>query len=408
MRNTLASLCLGLALMGCGKDDPDAGALKIGGLVPLTGDFASAGTEQTQAARVAMDEINAAGGVLGQRLALLVADDGTDEEVGKLAARQLIDEGAIAVFGSTASSVTLAATPIFVEAKLPVISGGSTSPALTTLADDGYFFRTIPSDSLQGKLLARRARELHHLDRVAVIYIPNAYGEGLSESFAGNFTALGGQVTVSVAYEEGDTQSNYGALLSSVYGTNPQAIVLLAYPEDGALIMKTYFTSFSEKDTFWLYADGVQDRDAFAGVAGMSNFTSLRHEGTGAGAPSGARFDTFKSAYRARWGEDPSPGNGAAQIYDAVHLFALGLEAAGRVDGTALRDALPAVSREGAPFAATDFAAARAAVRSGADVDYQGVSGDVDFDAAGDVYGPYDIWKVQGGAIVPVESGVLP
>src|SRR5205823_590615 len=116
------------------------------------------GAENVQAAQLAIDEINKAGGVLGTTLALVNKDDGSDAAKGATAAQALVDLKVPVVIGAAGSSISLSVAAVLAPAKVVQISESSTSPDLTTFADDGYLFRTCPSDALQGVLLAECAK----------------------------------------------------------------------------------------------------------------------------------------------------------------------------------------------------------------------------------------------------------
>ena len=200
-------LLLGALAVSCGEEAAapgpgspavpvEPGQLRIGLLVPFTGALAPFGPDFANAANLAIEHINAAGGVLGKPVRLIVGDDGTNPDQGVAEARRLVDiERVHAIVGAAASGVTLPiAESVTVPKKILQISPSATSPALTTLRDDDFLFRTPISDAAQGVVLARLARELG-FSRVCTMYVNNAYGQGLSETFARTFQQLGGSVT---------------------------------------------------------------------------------------------------------------------------------------------------------------------------------------------------------------------
>jgi ABC-type branched-subunit amino acid transport system substrate-binding protein len=381
------------------------GTITLGSLLDVTGDLAQIGSEELNAVKLAVEEINRADGVLDSDLKLENKDPALDVDVAKSAAQALVSAGAVAVIGSTASSITLAAASILAPARIVQVSAVSTSPAITTYSDDGYLFRTCPSDALQGKLLAQRAYA-KGLRKAATIYVPGAYGEGLSASFRAAFEGLGGTVSSTNAYTEG--QSSYAALLTTVYADSPDSVVLVAYPADGAQVVKDYLSAFSQRGTHWFFSDGLADA-AFITLVGASSFT-FQHEGSQPAVFTGATATAFAAAFQAKYGAAPSDGfTGVQNAYDAVYLVALAMAAAGKSDGVSIRDKMAAVSGPpGTKYTAAQFKEAVAAVKAGNDIDYDGASGPVDMDANGDVVGPYDVWKVSGGAFTYVERGVNP
>ncbi|MEW5854063.1 MAG: ABC transporter substrate-binding protein [Myxococcota bacterium] len=399
-------LVAALLLGGCTPPpEEQKKVITLGAILDLTGDLADIGSEELDAAKLAVEEINAAGGVLGATLALDNRDPALDKDRAKAGAQALVDVGVPAILGSTASGVTLAVAEVTVPAGVVLISGASTSPLLTTVADDGLLFRTTPSDALQGRVLAQRARA-KSLTRAATIYVPGAYGEGLSNAFRDAFVAAGGTLTSATAYTE--AQQSYTDLLTTVFADNPEAVVLAGYPVDSAQIIKDYLLAFADRNTQWFFSDGLSDT-GFVTLVGGSQFT-FPHEGTAPARPQGERTSAFNAAFSARYGREPAAGfTGAVNIYDAVYLVALAMEAAGQAQGAAIKTRLADLSAPGgATFSPATFKDALAAVKAGQDINFEGASGSVDMDSAGDVVAPYDIWRVESSQITVVEAGVSP
>jgi branched-chain amino acid transport system substrate-binding protein len=390
-------LGLGMAaclLVGCGKEDEEG--IPLGAVRSLTGDYAGGGP-MLETIQAAIDVINEAGGVHDKPLTLVVGDDGSDHERTAEAAQSVIDQGVTAIVGSGDSTGTMAMAEITVPAGVPSMSGEATSPALTTHEDDGFLFRTIPSDALQGRLLAQRARAQGY-ERAAVIHSPGPYGEGMAESFGTAFTERGGTMTATVVYVE--EQPSYVDALTEVLADQPEVVLLSGYIIDAAQIVRDYNTSFADRPVAWQFSDSVVSPD-FQTLVGANGF-SFPHEGS---APSGEgpAYDAFL-----RMNPTAPYPTFYTNNFDAVFLFALAMEAAGSLDGSAIRDALPGVSSGGTRFGPDQYADAVAAIRAGEDIDYVGASGEVDFDEHGDVIGPYFIWKVENDEVVTVEEGVVP
>ncbi|MHB8420774.1 MAG: ABC transporter substrate-binding protein [Myxococcales bacterium] len=388
---------------GCGGK-PAAKPITLGAVLSQTGQLADIGAGELQAANLAVSQINAAGGVLGAPLALADKDDHSDPDGGVAAAQALVAAGVPVLLGAVASGVSI---PIAEQVAIPTgvvqISGASTSPAYTALhADGGWTFRTCPSDALQGKLLAEQALE-RKFSKVAALYVPGAYGEGLSSAFAASFTAGGGTMTYDQPYSPG--APDYRSQLVQLLSGPPDAVLLVAYPVDGATIMKDYLQTYPGGNVFWFFTDGLDDPGFVASVGGP-NFT-FPHEGTTPATPDGGAYDAYASAFQAQYGSAPTEWS--ANLYDAVYLTALAMTAAGKSDAASVASHLVQVSAgAGTAVGPADYAAAVAALDAGQAVNYGGASGPVDFDANGDVVGPYDIWQVQGGQVVVVEHSVSP
>ncbi|HZH04980.1 MAG TPA: ABC transporter substrate-binding protein, partial [Myxococcaceae bacterium] len=261
---------LGLLLMvpsACGGDAEPT--IRIGTVLTTSGDLAEVGNDELEAASLAVDEINAQGGVLDQQLELIHRDDGLDVARGQAAAQALIDLKATVILGSVASSITLAVSEVTTASRVVQISAGSTSALISKAKDDGFLFRTCPSDALQAKVIAKRARA-KGVSKIAVIYVPNTYGESLKDVFEQEFQAGGGTITYKRSYAEG--QISYAGQLTELFATGPEAVLLIGYPVDGAQVINDYVASFASEGTFWYFSDGLFN-NTFVTAVGASNFT---------------------------------------------------------------------------------------------------------------------------------------
>jgi ABC-type branched-subunit amino acid transport system substrate-binding protein len=402
MGRRLALLIAAVALSSCGRSRT---SVTIGSVVSLVGSLSDSGTGSLQAAQLAVDEINAAGGVLGGNIALATREDHSDPMTISGIGHDLVNNVKVpAMFCCDGSGLTIPMASLTVPAHVVQISGASTSPAISMLASDGYVFRTCPSDALQGQLIAERAFAKGY-KKAAVTYLPNPYGMGLANAFATNFTKLGGTVTFNQAYTEG--QSSYSDLLTQIYATTPETIVLVAYPLDGAQVIRDYLSGFVSRQTFWFFPDALAV-SAFVDGVGGANF-SFQHEGTHSSTASGAGYMTYAHAYQAKYNAVDVPGTYSPNAYDAIYVLALAMVAAGAADGTAIRDNMRTVANSpGMTFGPGQFAAAAAALKAGMKINYDGASGPVDFDMYGDVAGTYDVWKVVNGQIQTVSSMLPP
>ncbi|MGA9522288.1 MAG: ABC transporter substrate-binding protein [Myxococcaceae bacterium] len=402
--NRIVGIIAGISLAaGCGQPADQKEKIKIGAIISLTGNYGALGSERLNGAVLAVEEINKAGGVLGKELELVPRDDGTEPTNAKKIAEDMVRQGMPAIIGAAASGSTVAISDVTIPGQVVSISGSSTSPLITSLQDDGFVNRTCAADALQSRLIAQRARG-RGFTKMAVIYAPNAYGEGLANAFNAAFTGLGGTITGMYVAESG--QTSYEALLTRAYEGAPESILLITYTVEGVQVIKDYLAKFSDKGTFWWFPDSLAD-SAFVTAVGPSKFT-FGHEGTGPAAPKGERYEAFAAAYQAKFGKTPETTSFSANYYDATYLLALAIEAAGKAEGPAIRDNLQNVSMGGESFDAKDFSAAVAELKVGGDINYEGASGSVDLDQFGEPIAPYDVWKVQDGALTVIESSVNP
>jgi ABC-type branched-subunit amino acid transport system substrate-binding protein len=388
---------------GTGGAPAGGGVVTLGAIFSETGQRASGAQGELRAARLAVDEINAAGGVLGGALGFAERNDNQDTALAIAAAHELVDQLHVpAIVGADSSSIAIAISTVTIPAKVVLMSGSATSPAISTLVDDDYVFRTCASDTQQGQLISERARA-RGFKRVGVVHEPGAYGTGLGFAFAVDFEMYGGTITDVLSYGPGN--SSYQNLWSILFAKNPEAVLQVAYPTDAGNLIKDYVFGFVFHEAFFYFSDSQQEQ-SFVTSVGASNFT-FGHEGTGPGTATGDAYTTYVNAYQAKYGEQP--GTFSPNDYDAVYLIALAIVQAGRADGTAIRDHLRQVANPpGMVFGPGQFAQAAAAIKAGVKINYEGASGPVDLDENGDALATYVLWHVNNGTVTVVERGLTP
>lgn len=384
-----------------GGETGDVEPLKIGVLMPFTGDLSDFGPALANAAQLAVDEINAAGGVNGQPVELAEGDSGTSPQQGVEEARRLVEvEGVHAIVGAAASGVSAqVAESVTGPSGVVTISPASTSPALSTANDEDFFFRVVISDAAQGVVLADVATE-QGFASACVLYTNNAYGQGLSESFAQSFTEAGGTVTAQVPHEQ--QQPSYQSEISTCTEGGPDVMVAASYPESAGVYLREAVESGSV-DQF-LFVDGTKAPEMFEQL-GWDVFDGMY--GTAPGSVETDLGGAFDAAYEEAYGELP-PLPFLRQTYDAVYLIALAAEVADSVDRTDIRDTLRDIAN--APGELVNpgpdgWAAALELAEAGEDVDYEGAAGPIEFDDNGDIsQGSIEVWNISGGEIVSVET----
>ena len=402
MKKVVALLIIGLVI-GLSISAVGAEKIKIGALMSLTGALGPYGPPIVNGAKLAVEQINAAGGVLGKELELVVRDTATSPDVGRDAARKLVELDHVpAILGALSSGVTIAASSVTIPAEVVLISPASSSPALPALDDNDYVFRTVVSDAVQGSVMAKLALLLNY-QKVSVIYVNNAYGKGLADVFKKNFESYGGKVLASVPYEA-DKPSYRGEVEKAIAG-NPDAIFMVSYPVDGnKQIVEAVEAGYQGK---FLFSDGMKGEGVAPGPACQSGDNPGPIEGAygtvGSGG-TGFHIEQFDKDFEAAFGPTSVPYN--YQSYDAVMLIALAIERAGKATGEAIRDNLRAVAGPpGEKVYYGEFAKAVSLLKAGKEINYEGVSGVIDFDDKGDVAsgsGRITIWKIQGCQVVPV------
>ncbi len=369
---------------------PDGSCLVVATINPLSGALGPVGLALENAARLAVRDVNGAGGVVGKKLCLVSCDDRTDPTT----AAELAEEvnrtySPLAVNGGAASAVTLELATVFGPRGIAQVSCCSTSPALT---DQPSIYRTVPSDALQGVVLASVARNLPEpATDVAIIHIGDTYGQSLANVFEQSFVALGGTVRTKIAYAPGE--ASYVDVISQALYDAPSYALLIAFPTDGAQVMRDWRDSGVAPRVRWLATDGLRDDKFVQGAGGLAS-------GVIGTAPRlvGTRYGSFDRRYRAAFGGE-TPGIFTSNQYDAMMLIALGLARTGGTGGEPLREAIKTAARApGTPVSADDVGVALRTAAS-TDVDYSGASGEVEMDDRGDVISDYGVWSVTPSAI---------
>ncbi|MCK4394606.1 ABC transporter substrate-binding protein, partial [Candidatus Bipolaricaulota bacterium] len=373
--------------------------IKIGALMALTGMLGPYGPSIVNGAQMAVDEINAAGGVLGKQLELVVRDTNTTPDVGRDAASKMVELDKVpAIMGALSSGVTIAASSITIPAEVVLISPASSAPSIPALDDNDYVFRTVVSDAVQGVVMARMVLLLNY-KTTSVLYVNNDYGKGLADIFKSTFEALGGQVLTMGAYEE--NKPSYRGEVDKLLAGNPDAIVMVSYPVDGnKQIVEAVEAGYQGA---FLMTDGMKGEGVAPGPACASAESPGPIEGAyGTVAASGFKADQFEADYNAG-GYGPSTIPYYDKAYDAVILIALAMVRAGEATGPAIRDNLRAVANPPGEIVYYDeFEKAVALLEAGQDINYQGAAGVVDFKDTGDVTGGILIWKIEGCQVVSV------
>ena len=383
-----ALLLVALALAAaCGGDDAaEQEPLKIGLLLNFDS-AAEASTVRQQGFELAIRHINDGGGVLGRPVTYVVADPTFDADTAVEVARRLIEvEGVHAIVGPSSSGNALpVAEQVAGPAGIPMISPSATSPLLTTADDGDFFFRTALSDIAQGPVLARLTRERGY-DNVRVLYRDDPWGRGLHETFAAAWVGV-----ITSAAVDPDATSYVEELRDTAAG-GAQALVLITFA--------------TEAETILLEAldEGVYDQFVFGDAArrlalvqeiggdrlgGMYGTAGVAH-------PGGEAQEAWNRAYRDAYRELPVTPY-VRETYDAAIAIALAAEAAGSIDGTAIRDQLRAIGMppgEVVIAGAAGIARALEVLAGGGEVDYEGASVSLDWDEHGDLLrGHIGIWR---------------
>ena len=369
--------------------------LVLASLMPLSGDLASLGPGIALGAQVAVDQVNALGGVNGQDIVFLEGDSGCNADVALTGLQDVIAQGAQGVMGAACSSATLALLSSVIEANVALVSPSSTSPQLTTVEKGGMFSRTAPSDAFQGVVLAAELVK-DGIETISIISRADSYGRGLANATLEAFEAQGGSVA-NVVYHAADA-TEFSAEVTAVGKGNPDAIVAILFPDTtGCPIVQGAFEQ-GLTDIPWYFTDGVKDS---ATLIECSQGALEGFKGVAPGASASDALESFKALYSAATNGENETFIFAPQAYDAAMLMILSAIANG-TDGKSIAGGVIAASGGGTPCIGAECIDLALA---GEDFDYVGASGPIDLDANGDpTAGTYDIYQIQGSDYVVLET----
>jgi branched-chain amino acid transport system substrate-binding protein len=307
---------------------PVGDTYKVGVILPLTGDAAVYGEPLGKVLQIGVDEINAAGGINGKPMELIVEDGKCNGQDGANAAQKLINVDQVQIIiGGFCSSETLAAIPIAEGAKVAMISASASSPKLTGISN--YFVRNYPSDSAQGKVLADIAYNDKGWKNVAFIQEQTDYAQGVYQAFSDEFQKLGGSIT----NESFPTETtDFRSIVSKVKGEKPDAVFLSVQTPASAGRIMTQMQQLAWMPHL-LVSDVVPgDPDTVSNYKGILEGALAAEFGVDR---SNAKFSAMVASYKAKFGDEP-PYQGYAQtVYDAAYLVRDALVAVGN-DGTKL------------------------------------------------------------------------
>lgn len=367
---------------GGGGDDAGGGGggssepLQLGYVLPETGQLAFLGPPQIQATKYAISEINAAGGVLGQDIGDLVSGDEADTAaIASQSAERVLNADVDAIIGAAASGMSLAIIDKITGSQVVQCSGSNTAPTFTGYEDDGYYFRTAPSDAMQGPVLAETIIGDGY-SNVALIGRADDYGKGLVDATAEALESSGATVATKEMYDPKAT--NFDAVVQKVSGAKPDAVVLIAF-EEGKQILSGLVESGLTTDEVGLYgADGLRSEELPELVNENDPSVLSGMKGT---APASSANDAFLKDLK-EFAPDLKETQFAPQVFDCVNIIALAAEQAESTDPTDFKEEVGAVTREGEEC--SSFEECKGLIEEGTDINYQGASGPLDFTEDGE------------------------
>lgn len=319
------------------SSEGDSETIKFGFVYPLSGNVPNIGAACKNGSQLAIDEINAAGGINGKQIEAIFEDDENKPATAPNAITKLIEQDKVdIVFGSYASSCSIAMTPIAAQNKKVMISVGSTNAKVTAEGGE-YIFRACFIDPLQGEIAAKFVKDELKADKVAMLYdVGKDYCVGISDTFKTTFSELGGEIAYEGKYNTGD--SDFKSYLTEI--KNSDATVL--YLPDDYDVVGLIAKQVKEigLDIQLMSSDSCSDPglvevggDAVEGTY-FTDHVSIQSE----------NLSEFVASYKEAYGEDP--GSFAVLGYDAVYIAKAAIEAAGSTDSDAVKEALKALDEK--------------------------------------------------------------
>ncbi len=387
------------------------GPLKIGVLTSQTGSLGDFGQEAVRAIKLAQKHINAAGGVFGKPVELVLADDGSAPEQALAEARRLVDvERVHAIIGMIGSGVTLpTAESVCVPSKVPCIASAASSPALALLKDNGFLYSTIANDTFPSVVLAQVTAEKLGFKKVCTMYVNNPYGKGLNDGFVKSFTdTYKGTVTAQVAHADVSAATTYLSELNQCRQGSPEALISLSYGVGQAdvYIREAIENGFFTKKQIILSAG--EEQKSFIESLGWNNLDGSY--GTTQGAFPTDLSKSYESLYAAEYGGPPKAAF-SNEAYDAFMVAALAAAAANSTDGPAIRDQISKITNapgEKIGPGPDEAKKALGLLAKGQDIDFQGATGLLEFDKDGAILvSGVRIWHVDAAKKEFVNDGIV-
>jgi ABC-type branched-subunit amino acid transport system substrate-binding protein len=414
-----AGLALVLGVAACGGGDNEGGGgeakldLVIGDSIPLTGDLADFGPPGEKASNLAVSVINKAIQQAGvdHTVKVVHEDNETSPQAAVQAARKMVDsDNASCITGAWASADTIpTAQSVAIPDGVLEISPASTSDEITGLDDDGLLNRTAPPDSFQGPTLADTMDAALGGAKGKTVNIGarnDSYGTGLAGTFGDAWKDLGGSVGQQVIYDP--EQPSYDSEAAQITSGNPDAIVIIDFPDTFAKVGPALQRTGNWDPSKGWFTDGLASSDVPKSVD-VQVIDGMR--GTAPGSPDKGEASTaFDELYTSSDPKDVGRQVFDSQNFDATILCYLAAVAAGSTDGKDMADQVRDVSAPpGTPYTWEQLPDAIKALQNGDDIDYQGASGAIDMDDAGDATaGVYDIYTFNGATLTIDQIGETP
>jgi branched-chain amino acid transport system substrate-binding protein len=374
------------------------GTLEIGKLLPQTGDQSARFKAVDTPVNMAIQEINAAGGVNGRPIKVFAADDGTSADVATVSLDRLLNANKVdVVIGPSNSATMLGIMDQVKSGEAITCSGSNTAGELTDRESGGYYLRTSPPDKFQGPALAQLVTN-DGRSRIAVVTRHDSYGEGFGSALESAFREQDVDVVFNDSYDPTD---DFKSIVGEVKAAKPDAVIVIGLSEDGGRVLRQLIAQgLGPHDIPTYTADGMQGKSFYKDVDPTNPASVQGIKGTAPSPAPAGRVHPFAAKY-AKTGQDTIF---SSHYYDCTMIVALAAEAAGTDDPGLIRKQILAVSKGGETC--QTYAECLALLKAGTDIDYDGASGPVDLDEHREpTVGVYDVWEYNAaGAPVDIEG----
>jgi branched-chain amino acid transport system substrate-binding protein len=384
------------ALQETGDADPECeadtdGQLDIGGLLATSGELGDIlGAPQVAGYQVALDDINAAGGVLDQtELTINQLDAGGSPEEAAPQVETHIQDNVDVILGSSASEVSRSVIDQVTSECIVMFSSSNTGPVFTTYDDDDLYFRSIAADVLQGRVLAEKAIE-DGAQSASIIYRQDDYGQGLSEYISGRFEEAGGTIESNTAYDPEAT--SFDAEVQEIVDADPDALFFVTFQEGQQILLDLIEAGFNPQDKSIYFVEGNMSEGFTEGIPDPAVM-----EGIVGTIPGSEVSEEFRGRMDEKDPDLPAYTYGP-ETYDAVVIIALAAELAGSDQADLIAEQINGVTREGTKC--TSYQECKDLIAGGeTDIDYDGASGPLEFARPGEPaaasYGIFS-WNADG------------
>ncbi|MFW6146810.1 MAG: ABC transporter substrate-binding protein [Thermodesulfobacteriota bacterium] len=323
----------------------EADTVKIGSLLTTTGDLGPMGNRMANAARLAIEEINEQGGLLGKKVELFLENDNCEPAKGLERIKKLIDvNGVQVIVGAMISGSSFSAGPYASRKEVALISPSATAAKLSEQPWTKWFFRTCLRDDLQAQVLADLVME-KGFSRLATIVLDNTYGQGLEIALVDILKEKGwdGKHVAAVRYDQ--KKKDYLTQLQQIKDSKPDVVFATTYADDGIIVFKQAL-DLGLDEVPWLGCDGNYGSGLFKEPKSAQFMEKAFLAGTRSAGGLTAAYDKFAKAYEGKFGEPPEVY--CDTTYDAVWVVAEAIKKAGTYNGKAIRDAMQTIELEGA------------------------------------------------------------